>query len=152
VCHMHLTKGDLMAILRQSVVSVAVAGLLVSSGIGAALADPTRGRQAISASLACAGEELAVVSANEPTPTLQVTSTTSVLIATDGTLTITYVDPQTDQPVTEVQHQVFGAGHGDAAGLETKLITCDRTVTVQDPNLGAVTLRLTGTFILTPLR
>ena len=141
-----------MTILLRFGVAMAVLGLLGSSSIGVALADPTRGRQAISATLTCAGEELAVVSANEPTPTLQVTSNTSVLIGIDGTLTITYLDPQTGHLVTEVQHKVFGAGHGEADGLQTKVITCDRTFTVQDPTVGTVTASLTGTFVLTPLR
>src|SRR5918911_42443 len=128
-----------MTILLRFGVAMAVLGLLVSSGIGVALAGPAPGRPALSATLTCAGEELTVVSANEPTPTLQVTSNTSVLIGIDGTLTITYLDPQTGHLVTEVQHKVFGAGHGEADGLQTKVITCDRTFTVQDPTVGTVT-------------
>lgn len=139
-----------MPALRRAVVAALTSALLAAVSASPAFSDPTRAPHAVSGTFTCDSEQLTVVSANEPTPTLHVIAATSVLIATDATVTVAFVDPQTGEPVTTTQQTVFGAGHGQAQGLQSKLITCDNTFTVQDPDLGTVAFAVTGTFLLTP--
>ena len=139
-----------MQTLRRFVATMVVGALLAVSSVGAAFADPTHGRNTISFNLSCGGEQFTVVSANEPTASVQVVGSTSTLVATNAMLTTTYTDPQTGETVTETQSIVYGAGHGQAAGLAQRLTVCTNTIIVQDPNVGPITVTLIGTFIFTP--
>jgi hypothetical protein len=139
-----------MHIWRKLAVAIIAGALLAGTGIGSALADPIRSPHAVNFTLTCDGTQLTVVSANEPTASIQVVGSTTTLVATDATLTTTYTDPQTGATVTEVQSVVYGAAHGNATGIEKRLVTCTNTITVQDPNVGLVTVALTGQFIFAP--
>jgi hypothetical protein len=140
-----------MQLLRKLVWAAIAGGFLAGGSAGAAFADPIGGQLAVPLTLTCGESVLTVVSPNEPAATLQVIGTTYVLVATEATRIITYVDPQTGLPVTETLHVVFGAGNEQATGLQPKLTTCTSNGTVQDPNLGDVTYTITVTLATTPL-
>ena len=86
-----------------------------------------------------------------PPAAAQLVGSTSILVGTDTLLTTIYTDPQTGQPVAITQHVVYGAGHGDANGLQDRLLNCTNTIVVTDPDLGLITITLVARFILVPL-
>jgi hypothetical protein len=139
-----------MKTLRKLAIAFVASALLAGAGISSAFADPIQGRNAISFNVTCGGEQFTVVSASEPAASIQVVGRTTTLVATDATLTTTYTNPQTGEPVTEIQSVVSGAGHGDATGVGRRLTTCTDTITVQDANVGLITTTLVGTFIFAP--
>jgi hypothetical protein len=132
--------------------AVATAAGVVLAGVGAspALADATDGRNAVHFNLTCGGEQFGVVSPSEPAAAVQLIGSTSILVGTDALLTTTYTDPQTGQPVATTQHVVYGAGHGDANGVQGRLLHCTNTIVVDDPDLGPITITLVAQFILAP--
>lgn len=132
------------------VVAIAVVAVMSISGVGLALADPISNPLAVHFALTCGGQEFIVVSANEPTATIHIVGETSMLVVTEATLTTTFTDPQTGETVTDSLTVIFGAGHGEAEGLQGSLTTCTHTLVVEDPVVGPVTFDLTGTFLMTP--
>ena len=132
------------------VVAIAVVAVMSTSGAGLALADPISNPLAVHFALTCGGQEFTVVSANEPTATVHIVGETYMLVATEATLTITFTDPQTGEIVTDSHTTIFGAGNGEAEGLQGSLTTCTHTLIVDDPVVGPVTFDLTATFLMTP--
>jgi hypothetical protein len=55
-----------------------------------------------------------------------------------------FIDPRTNQPVTQTLTFTYGAGHGQANGIPN-LTTCVTTnpITFQDPEVGTVTATIT---------
>ena len=134
--------------LARLAVAVAAGAVLAGVGAGPALADATDGHNAVHFDLTCGGEQFTVVSPSEPAAAVQLAGSTSILVGTDALLTTTYTDPQTAQPVTTTQHVIYGAGHGDANGVQGRLLDCTNTIVVNDPDLGPITITLVGQFIL----
>lgn len=52
--------------------------------------------------------------------------------------------------MTDIQHLVFGAGHGNADGFQDRMVDCTNTIVISDPDVGPITLTLVGQFILAP--
>jgi hypothetical protein len=125
---------------------LALAGAVVSP----ALADATGGNNAVHFNLTCGGEQFTVVSPSEPAATVQLAGSTRILVGTDALLTTSYTDPQTGQPVTTTQHVVYGAGHGNANGVQDRILDCTNTIVVNDPDVGPITITLVAQFILAP--
>lgn len=138
--------------LTRLAVATAASVVLVGVGASSALADATGGRNAVHFNLTCGGEQFSVVSPSEPAAAVQLVGSTSILVGTDALLTTTYTDPQTGRPVVTTQHIVYGAGHGDANGVQGRLLDCTNTIVVNDPNLGPITITLVARFILAPPR
>ena len=116
-----------------------------------AYADPVRNPKLIRFTFNCDGHEFRVVSIRGPNTVLQLEADTGVLIQAKADVTITYTDPETEQPVT-ITFPTFTSGpaHGQAQGLQGDLITCSGTGTTQDPDLGLVKIIFSGSFILMP--
>ncbi|MFN8456592.1 MAG: hypothetical protein U0401_18310 [Anaerolineae bacterium] len=138
-----------MSTLQKFVFTIMMVAVLAMANIGLALADPINNPHAVHFVLTCDGQEFTVVSANEPTPTIHIVGETNTLIATEATLNTTFTDPQTGETITDSFTKVFGAGHGQAQGLQKRLITCTNTIIVDDPDVGPVTLELIATFMKT---
>ena len=127
------------------------AGVLTAGAtVGPALADATGGRNAVHFTVSCGGEQFTVVSPSEPSAAVQIVGSTSILVGTDALLTTSYTDPQTGQSITTTQHVVYGAGHGNANGVQDRLLDCTNTIVVEDPDLGPITITLIAEFILAP--
>ena len=54
------------------------------------------------------------------------------------------------QVVSDTQHFVYGAGHGNAHGTQNRVLTCTHTDVLDDPDVGPITVDLVGQFILAP--
>lgn len=139
-----------MSTLQKFVSAIVMVAVLAVANIGPALADPIKNPNAVHFALTCGGQEFTVVSANEPTATIHIVGETKVLVATEATLITTFTDPQTGETITDSFTQIFGAGHGQAQGLQENLITCTHTLVVEDPDVGPVTFDLIATFMKTP--
>jgi hypothetical protein len=87
---------------------------------------------------------------SEPAAAVRLAGSTSVLIGTDALLTTSYTDPQTGQLVTTTQHVVYGAGHGNANGVQDRILDCTNTTVVNDPEVRPITITLAARFILAP--
>ncbi|HEU5103137.1 MAG TPA: hypothetical protein VFU22_29150 [Roseiflexaceae bacterium] len=136
-----------MSIVRKfGLVAAVVLALAASSGL--AFADPSHSRNAVTIPLTCGGVPLTVISPSEPAANALVVGDTGTLILTQGTLTLTYIDPQSGGLVSEIQEVVYGPGHGNAQGM--LLTSCISIVTVQDPNVGPITGTLVGLFFIAP--
>jgi hypothetical protein len=138
------TLGRLLRLVATIGAGILVAGVPVT----AANADATTGHNAVHFTLTCAGEQFVVVSPSEPAAAVQIVGTSSVLVGTDALLTTSYTDPQTGRLVTNTQHIVYGAGHGNANGTQDRAIHCVDTVVVNDPDVGPITITLLATFLL----
>ena len=136
--------------ILRFVVAIAVVAVVSTSGVGMALADPINNPLAVHFALTCGGQEFTVVSANEATATVHIVGETDMLVATEATLVITFTDPQTGETVTDSLTAIFGAGNGEAEGLQGNLTTCTHTLIVEDSDVGPVTFELTATFLMTP--
>lgn len=136
--------------LLWKLAGTALLALLLAAGTGEAMADPLNSPQAVPFEITCNGERLSVISPSEPSSALQVVGENTVGIATVITLTTTFIDPQSGEPVSDVQTVVYGPGHGGAQGLQGRLTPCEETVIIDDPSLGTVTVVFAGDFLLTP--
>jgi hypothetical protein len=123
---------------------------LAGTVVSPALADAAGGSNAVHFTLTCGGEQFIVVSPSEPAAAVQLVGSTSVLIGTDALLTTSYTDPQTGQLVTTTQHVVYGAGHGNANGVQDRILDCTNTTVVNDPEVRPITITLAARFILAP--
>lgn len=139
-----------MSTLRKFVVAVMMVVALAIASIGPALADPINNPLAFHFTLTCGGQEFTVVSANEPTATVRIVGETNMLVATEATVVTTFTDPQTGETITDSHTTIFGAGNGEAEGLQGSLTTCTHTLIVEDPDVGPVTIVVIGTFMMTP--
>lgn len=136
--------------ILRFIVAIALVAVISAFGVGTTLADPLNDPLAVHFALTCGGQEFTVVSANEPTATVHIVGETDMLVATEATLVTTFTDPQTGATITDSHTTIFGAGNGEAEGLQGSLTTCTHTLIVEDPDVGPVTLALTATFIMTP--
>jgi len=134
------------------VVVVLVMSALLLSASRTALADPVNGANAASFTLTCGNQTITVVTPSANAAIAQVIGTTSVGVATEVNVSLTFIDPDTGQPVTTTQTVIYGAGHGKAQGLQNRLTTCSSTFTFEDPEVGTVTVTLSVTQFLTPPR
>lgn len=139
-----------MRVLWKLAAAALIAMLLTFAGTGKAMADPINSPKALPFAVTCEGERLNVISPSEPSSALLIEGENTVGIGTVVTLTTTYIDPQSGEPVTDVQTVMYGPGHGAARGVQGKLTRCTETVIIEDPALGTVTVVFAGDFLLTP--
>lgn len=143
-------KRKLMSTLRKFVFAIVMVAVLAVANIGPALADPIKNPIALHAVLTCDGQEFTVVSPNEPTASVHIVGETNMLVATEATIITTFTDPQTGETITNSFTVIYGAGHGQAQGLQGSLITCTRNLVVEDPDVGPVTIDVSVTFMKAP--
>jgi hypothetical protein len=133
---------------HKSIVTLVALMLLCAASMRPAFADANT--EPIT--LNCGGEAITVVTPSEHAAAAQVVDSTANTVATRVTISTTFQDPTTQQPVTETETFTYGAGHGKARGLQDSLITCSSTFSFQDPDVGLVTGHLSVTLFMTPRR
>jgi hypothetical protein len=131
--------------------TVAIVGVVLLVGAAApAAADATGGRHAVTFNLSCGGVDVTVVTPSSAAATAQVIDGSGTLVATDITITLTFTDPRTGNQVTEVEYLTYGAGHGQAGGLQDRLVTCTQDFTINDPDVGPIAVMFEGSFYFAP--
>lgn len=126
---------------RKLFVAFLVTVIMAVTTISPAFADSIRGPNVQGPGVWYCGNEVLVISS----PSLQATNAqvrtdNSIWIVESMTLTFTYVDPQTGTPASFSQTFTGGPAHGEATGVQGKLVTCTGHGSFADPQLGTVTV------------
>ena len=135
--------------MRRAVLLAATMAIVAVLAVGMASADPVNSKKAPIVTLNCGGEQVRVTFLLNPSVVFNVVDTTGnfVLTRVEGTETIT--DPVTGEVISEVEFDET-IGKGEKKGLQGSLTTCETTLTIEDPEVGTVTVDFTFTGFFTP--
>jgi hypothetical protein len=134
--------------MRRAVLLAATMAIVAVLAVGMASADPVNSKKAPIVTLTCGGEQVRVTFLLNPSAIFNVVDTTGSFVLTGGEGTATFTDPETGEVVEEPID--FTIGQGKKTGLQDSLTTCTTTITVEDPEVGPVTLDFTFTGFFTP--
>ena len=135
--------------MRRTILMVATMAIATVLAVGVASADPVKSKNAQTITLDCGGEQLTVVTLfTNRAAVVNVVGTTGNMVLTQIAGTATFTDPETREVV--VEPFLDRIGQGQKKGLQGSLTTCDTIITFEDPEVGTVTLDLTGTGFFTP--
>ena len=135
--------------MKRVALVFAMASIITALGVGMGSADPINSKNVQTFQLDCGGEQITVVTIFQNDAVVaNIEGSTGNFVVTRLSGTFTYTDPQTGEEVTEPFD--LPIGNGSKAGLEEDLISCTTLRTVQDPELGTLTVHLTLTGFLTP--
>ena len=124
-----------MYLVRQCLRGVVlVLAILVMGPASGALADPTNGTHKERFPVTCAGTTYQVVGGKGAAA--QVEDSQDVLVPAAFVQVSSWTDPDTGEPVNQVD--AFTVGQGNRTGQQGRLITCTYTATFDDPEVGAV--------------
>ena len=137
---LHRTLMVCVLAATMAIVAVLAAGM--------ASADPVNSKNVEIVTFNCGGEQLTVTYLLNPSSIIGVVGTTSNFVLTGGEGTATFTDPDTELEV--VEPFVYRVGQGQRTGQEGSLTTCDTSFSVEDPELGPVTVDATFTGFFTP--
>jgi len=135
--------------MRRAVLLAATMAIVAVLAVGMASADPVNSKKAPIVTFDCGGEQVRVTFLLNPSVVFNVVDTTGnfVLTRVEGTETIT--DPVTGEVISEVEFDET-IGKGEKKGLQGSLTTCETTLTIEDPEVGTVTVDFTFTGFFTP--
>ncbi len=135
--------------MKRALLLAATMAITAVLAVGVASADPVNSKNAQTITLDCGGEQVTVVTLfNNRAAVVNVVGTTGNMVLTQIAGTATFTDPETGEVVKEpILDRV---GQGQKKGLQGSLTTCDTIITFEDPEVGTVTLNLTGTGFFTP--
>ena len=135
--------------MRRAVLLAAVTAIVAVLAAGMASADPVNSKNAQIFTIDCGGEQVTVASNfKNSAVVVNVVGTTGNFVATRVEGTATFTDPDTEEMVEE--EFVATIGKGKKKGLQGSLTTCDTTITLEDPEVGTVTVDFTFTGFFTP--
>ncbi|CAA9425355.1 MAG: hypothetical protein AVDCRST_MAG01-01-2552 [uncultured Rubrobacteraceae bacterium] len=129
----------------------ATTAIVAVLAVGMASADPVNSKNAQILTFDCGGEEVTVATLfNNRAVVFNVVDTTGNFVITRVEGTATFTEPETGEMVKE--EFVEPIGKGKKRGLGRSLTTCDTTFSIENPELGTITLDLTFTGFFTPRR
>ena len=134
--------------MRRAVLLAATMAIVAVLAAGTASADPVNSKKVLISTFDCGGEQVTVTVLLNPSSIIGVVGTTSNFVLTGADGTATFTDPDTGLVVEE--EFVETIGKGEKGGLERSLTTCDTTITLEDPEVGTVTVDFTFTGFFTP--
>ncbi len=137
--------------MRRTLLLAATMAIAAVLAAGVAFADPINSKNAQIITFDCGGEQVTAVSVvTNKAVAVNVVGTTGNFVATEFAGTLTFTDPETGEVVFEDEF-VTPVGQGQKKGLQGSLITCETTLTFEDPE-ETVTVDLTVTGFFTPRR
>ena len=137
--------------MRRVALVIAMAAIITALGVGIGSADPINSKNVSTEQWNCGGEQITIVTILQNDARLaNIEGSTGNFVITRLSGTYTYTDPQTGEEVTVPFD--LPTGNGSKAGLQEDLINCTQLFIAQDPELGPLTVHLTLTGFLTPLK
>jgi len=131
--------------MRRFFAAPCLALALLALGAGPAAADPVNAPGAEPFDVVCAGQTYTIVAGGGPGHVL---GSTANLIPAAFVETVTFVDPETGQTVTETF--AFGIGRGKRTGQQDVLETCTFALEFEDEFGNPVSVEGAVTLFVTP--